>query len=246
MNTMGGYTLLRRISSNSDFSRLKNRPAEPGQQYQPTDVEHLANVISHGVWILPSVLALIFMVCVSVNGLQVTTTLVYGSALVLLFSTSTIFHILSYTGQFPLWRRTFHIGDRAVIYIFIASSYTPWLLLKEFHSWSEEFLCLVWGMALLGVSYAYLYHEKYKFLEIIFYLIIGVCPAICIMDMKDLSGLVELSIGGAMYIFGVVFFKMDGVIPFAHAIWHCFVFVGSFCHFVAICSHLLGVNLPGF
>uniref|UniRef100_A0A2C9M364 Uncharacterized protein n=1 Tax=Biomphalaria glabrata TaxID=6526 RepID=A0A2C9M364_BIOGL len=238
MNTMGGYTLLRRISSNSDFSRLKNRPAEPGQQYQPTDVEHLANVISHGVWILPSVLALIFMVCVSVNGLQVTTTLVYGSALVLLFSTSTIFHILSYTGQFPLWRRTFHIGDRAVIYIFIASSYTPWLLLKEFHSWSEEFLCLVWGMALLGVSYAYLYHEN-------------LCIE-CLSNLdffclqKDLSGLVELSIGGAMYIFGVVFFKMDGVIPFAHAIWHCFVFVGSFCHFVAICSHLLGVNLPGF
>ncbi|XP_005094476.1 monocyte to macrophage differentiation factor [Aplysia californica] len=239
-------TLLRQISSSADFSRLKNRRALPGEQYQPTDVEHLANVISHGVWILPSFLALCFMVWTSANGLQLTTTLVYGGALVLLFSTSTVFHILSYTGRFPEWRLTFHIGDRAVIYIFIASSYTPWLLLKEYHSWAEEALCVVWIMAILGVTYAYVYHEKYKWLEIVFYLAIGFCPAICIVDMKDWSGLLELSVGGLSYMFGVVFFKSDGVIPFAHAIWHCFVFVGSFCHFIAICTHLLGAKIPGF
>ncbi|BFZ03158.1 hypothetical protein BsWGS_06197 [Bradybaena similaris] len=227
------------------YSWLMNHRACRNEQYQPTDVEHLANVISHGVWILPSFLALIFMVHMSATSLQKIASLVYGSALVLLFTTSTIFHILSYTGRYKKWRRIFHIGDRAVIYLFIASSYTPWLVLKEFHSWAEEALCIVWIMALLGVSYAYIYHERFKFLEIIFYLAIGVCPAVVVIDMKDWSGLMELTVGGLMYILGVAFFKSDGVIPFAHAIWHCFVFVGSFCHFIAICTHLLGVTIPG-
>ncbi|GFR79240.1 monocyte to macrophage differentiation factor 2 [Elysia marginata] len=238
-------SLLRQISSSADFSRYKNSPPRKGEQYQPTDVEHLANVITHGMWILPSALALIFMVYMSQSGSQLTTTFLFGFALVLLFSTSTIFHVLSYSGKFPAWRRFFHIGDRAVIYVFIASSYTPWLILKEFHSWAEEVLCLVWILALLGVAYAYIYHEKYKFLEMVFYIGVGLCPALCVLDMKDWSGIVELSLGGMSYILGVIFFKSDGIIPFAHAIWHCFVFFGTFCHFCAICTHLLNVKSFG-
>lgn len=57
---------------------------------------------------------------------------------------------------------------------------------------------------------------------------------------KEVSGLYELAAGGAVYVVGVVFFKCDGVIPFAHAIWHSFVFVGATVHFVAVCRHLLG------
>ncbi len=52
----------------------------------------------------------------------------------------------------------------------------------------------------------------------------------------------EVAMGGAVYIMGVVFFKCDGVIPFAHAIWHCFVFVGATFHFCAVCKYLLVAN----
>ena len=56
---------------------------------------------------------------------------------------------------------------------------------------------------------------------------------------QDASGLVELAIGGALYVTGVAFFKSDGLIPFAHAIWHCIVIVAAAVHYYAICTYLL-------
>ena len=59
---------------------------------------------------------------------------------------------------------------------------------------------------------------------------------------KESAGLTEMAYGGLVYFLGVVFFKSDGIIPFAHAIWHCFVFVGASLHFWAVCNYLLGKN----
>lgn len=233
-------TLLRQVSSNADLKRLKNEPPSQGEAYNPTDVEHLANIITHGAWVAPSLAALVFMVYLASSDLHLTVVIIYGLALIALFSVSTIFHFISYTGWLRNWKNFFHIGDRAVIHVFIASSYTPWLILKEFHSWAEEVLTVVWVLAVCGILYQYLFHEQYKWLEIVLYLVIGVCPSIIIMDMKESSGLYELSLGGITYMLGVLFFKSDGVIPFAHAIWHCFVFVGALFHYYAVCVYLLG------
>ena len=52
----------------------------------------------------------------------------------------------------------------------------------------------------------------------------------------------EVALGGGVYMAGVIFFKCDGLIPFAHAIWHCFVFVGVVFHYCAICKYLLGAH----
>ena len=54
-----------------------------------------------------------------------------------------------------------------------------------------------------------------------------------------------MALGGAVYIFGVGFFKCDGIIPFAHAIWHCFVFTGAILHYCAVCKYLLGAGALG-
>ncbi|MCL4154940.1 UNVERIFIED_CONTAM: hypothetical protein GTU68_038589 [Idotea baltica] len=76
-------------------------------------------------------------------------------------------------------------------------------------------------------------------METIFYLIIGVAPSLAVMEMEDVSGLPELKLGGLIYILGVVFFKMDGRIPLAHAIWHLFVVLGSFVHYYAVLNYLI-------
>lgn len=210
------------------------------QAYIPTDVEHLANVVTHGLWILPSIVGMWWMFCLSSNEIQRLTAIIYGLSLFVLFSVSTAFHTLAYSGKFGELKNVFHIGDRAVIYVFIASSYTPWLMLKDFNSWNITMLFIVWVSAMLGILYQYSYHEQYKWLETSLYVVIGITPSIIILEMKDLDGLYELTLGGVVYMAGVVFFKCDGLIPFAHAIWHTFVIIGAIVHFSAVCKYLLG------
>ncbi|XP_014769256.1 monocyte to macrophage differentiation factor 2 isoform X3 [Octopus bimaculoides] len=219
---------------------LMNNRAGPGQAYIPTDVEHLANMVTHGLWILPSFGGLLWLLYWSVNDHQFLSACVFGLALFALFTTSTIYHALSYSGKLKTLKNVFHIGDRAAIYIFIAASYTPWLLLKDMENWGVQVRWLIWMLAMMGISYQYMFHEKYKWLETLLYVIIGVGPSITVLAMKETSGLYELTLGGITYATGVVFFKCDGIIPFAHAIWHCFVFVGATFHFYAISTYLMG------
>ncbi|KAL3875795.1 hypothetical protein ACJMK2_033711 [Sinanodonta woodiana] len=235
-------SLRRQLSSSIDLSKLKNQRARAGEQYLPTDVEQIANVITHALWIVPSLVGLFWMQNKSQSQAEIITTFVYGISLICLFTVSTIFHTVSFTKRSGVLKNFFHIGDRAVIYIFIASSYTPWLMLKDFGGAEITSMWIVWTMAILGILYQYIFHEQYKWLETLFYLIIGVCPAWCVMHMADPSGVFELALGGMTYITGVIFFKCDGIIPFAHAIWHCFVIMGAMFHFYAINTYLIGAK----
>lgn len=219
---------------------MNSRP-KPGHAYIPTEGEHIANMVTHGMWVLPSVAGVLWMLHLSNGYVQHFIAILYGLSMLSLFTVSTTFHVLAYcSGKCSQLRNFFHIGDRAIIYIFIAASYTPWLMLKEYNSSAVTVLCIVWGAAVFGIVYQYTFHERYKWLEIVFYLAIGVLPSIVVVEMKEPEGLHELALGGIVYVSGVIFFKCDGIIPFAHAIWHCFVFVGALLHFTAVCKYLLG------
>ncbi|XP_052766601.1 monocyte to macrophage differentiation factor-like [Mya arenaria] len=232
--------LRRNISFSVDTSKLKNERASHGEHYKPTDLEHLANMFTHGICIFPSLYGLKIMQERASSPTEVAALLIYGMALFFLFTTSTMYHSLSFARTKSKLKHCLHIGDRAVIYIFIAASYTPWLLLKDFGGVDNFFMWVVWVGAVLGIIYQFLFHSKYKSLEVVFYLIIGICPAYAVTHMTDPSGVHELAVGGVIYVAGVLFFKCDGIIPFAHAIWHCFVFLGAFVHFYAINTYLVG------
>lgn len=168
---------------------------------------------------------------------------IYGSSLVILFTTSTVFHTITLSKSLSRKKNLktfFHVGDRAVIYLFIASSYTPWLVLKEdVQKAATPVLYTVWISAVAGILYQYTFHEQYKLLETLLYLLVGFIPSLpLIIVLEDSKGLLEMSIGGVVYIAGVIFFKCDGRIPFAHAIWHCFVFVAAAMHYGAVCKYL--------
>ncbi|XP_030744490.2 monocyte to macrophage differentiation factor 2 [Echinops telfairi] len=131
-----------------------------------------------------------------------------------------------------------HMSDRMVIYFFIAASYTPWLTLRELGPWASHMRWLVWIMACVGTIYVFFFHERYKVLELLCYIVMGFFPALVILSMPNTEGIWELMTGGAFYCLGMVFFKSDGRIPFAHAIWHLFVAFGAGTHYYAIWRYL--------
>jgi len=125
-----------------------------------------------------------------------------------------------------------------MIYLFIAGSYTPWLQLKHINGPSAELRWAVWVLATLGILYQQLFHEKYKALETLFYVVVALTPSLAVFEMDEVEGLFELQVGGVVYMTGVIFFKCDGVIPLAHAIWHVHVVVGALIHYYAVQTYL--------
>lgn len=128
-----------------------------------------------------------------------------------------------------------------MIYIFIAGSYYPWLSLGDpLHpTICFAFKWAVWILAALGILYQQLYHERFKTLETVFYVIMGVGPSVVIMLYgHEFMGMSELKLGGLIYILGIIFFKADGIIPFAHSIWHLFVVFAAAVHYYAILNYL--------
>ncbi|OQR76696.1 monocyte to macrophage differentiation protein-like, partial [Tropilaelaps mercedesae] len=136
-------------------------------------------------------------------------------------------------------KRTFHRLDRSTIYFFIASSYTPWLMLRDFRTlWDRSQIVLVWVFCFVGILYQRKYHERYKTFSVIMYCSIAIFPIATVLNMRPLSGIGELALGGFFYLVGVVFFKLDGRFPLAHAIWHICVDLAALIHFNAISTHL--------
>lgn len=228
-----------------DFSwlhdiRWMNEKARPNTAYNPTAIEHVANVITHGIWVGPSMMAGLALVQRANSWPQYWSAVIYGAALILLFTVSTFFHSVFYCSRNSHLKDMLHRGDRAMIYVFIAASYFPWLTLRPLPpgGWAAALRWLVWVLASLGILYQQLFHEQYKCLETIFYLVMGITPSFAIISMNEFSGLTELKIGGAVYILGIIFFKSDGKIPCAHAIWHLFVVMAAGIHYYAIFYYL--------
>ncbi|XP_041473309.1 monocyte to macrophage differentiation factor 2-like isoform X1 [Lytechinus variegatus] len=225
--------------------KWKNNPAKPHEAYVPTNIEHIANIITHGLCIIPSLYASHDLIQEATTYSQKTSAIIFGLALLLLFSISTLFHLVSWSGLAKKLRFYLHISDRAIIYLYIAASYTPWLTLCDVGYYGNHLRWVMWFLASLGILYSYCFYEKYKRLETLFYVILGTVPALVVLESPLKNGLYELALGGIIYICGVVFFKSDGIIPCAHAIWHVFVVMGAYTHLNAIQKYLIGCRIPG-
>ncbi|KAL7013705.1 hypothetical protein ACKWTF_015538 [Chironomus riparius] len=237
------WQLLNNILSGRHELKWKNPPPYSKQKaYEPTEVEHVANCASHGLLIIPSIYALYVLHSKSRTSDQKLVSIIYGSALILLFSISFFYHWVFYRYRNLMLKDFLHRLDRAMIYVFIAGSYYPWLILENFQYPTIASLLrwLVWILAGLGIFYQQLFHERYKCVETFFYIVIGLTPAIILILLcgHEFVAMFELEIGGLLYLIGVFFFKSDGKVGCAHAIWHLFVVLASAVHYFAILNHL--------
>ncbi|XP_053748510.1 monocyte to macrophage differentiation factor isoform X2 [Panthera pardus] len=216
-----------------------NHRAPANGRYKPTCYEHAANCYTHAFLIVPAIVGSALLHRLSDDCWEKITAWIYGMGLCALFIVSTVFHIVSWKkSHLRTVEHCFHMCDRMVIYFFIAASYAPWLNLRELGPLASHMRWFIWLMAAGGTIYVFLYHEKYKVVELFFYLTMGFSPALVVTSMNNTDGLHELACGGLIYCLGVVFFKSDGIIPFAHAIWHLFVATAAAVHYYAIWKYL--------
>jgi len=157
---------------------------------------------------------------------------IYGATLVILYLASTLYH----STKSPRARRIFHIIDHSAIYLLIAGTYTPYLLvpLRGVLGWS--LLGVVWGCAILGIVLKSLLIGRFKIFSTVSYVVMGwmvVAILVPLIHALPLAAIIWLAAGGLFYTMGVVFYVWKNL-KFAHAIWHLFVLAGSLCHFASI------------
>ncbi|MEI8403105.1 MAG: hemolysin III family protein [Alcaligenaceae bacterium] len=196
--------------------------------------EEIANSVSHGLACAVSIFALVLLVKTSAT--RSTTSLVaatvFGATMILLYLVSTLYHALPHGKA----KRIFLILDHSAIYLFIAGSYTPFALGPLSGGWGWTIFGLIWGLAVLGVSFKALGLLNRPWLSNSFYLAMGWLVVIAVIPLTQRmapQGLVLLVSGGLAYTAGILFFSLDSRWRYAHTIWHGFVVAGSGCHLFA-------------
>ncbi len=204
--------------------------------------EEIANALTHGIGALLGVAALTLMIVMSVkysDTARVISSLIYGSSLILLYLASTLYHSI----QSPRAKRIFQLLDHCAIYILIAGTYTPFMLISLKGTWGYSLLIAIWSLAIFGIVFKVIFHDRYAKVSLFTYLAMG---WLCILVGGEMlskiptGGLLFLLAGGLAYTFGTIFFVLDRI-PFNHAIWHLFVLAGSVCHFFAIYQYVLPI-----
>ena len=203
--------------------------------------EELANSLTHGIGLLFSLAALPVLVLAAAGGgdaWHVVAASVYGASLVLLYSTSTLYHALASPRAKAVLRRM----DHAAIYLLIAGTYTPFLFGPLRGAWGWSLAGVVWGLALVGVLFKSVFGIRLPHLSTTLYLAMGWLVVVAIVPMLRTvppRGIAWLVVGGLLYTGGVVFFVLDRRLRFAHAIWHLFVLGGSAAHFAAVLRYAM-------
>ena len=201
--------------------------------YSP--IEELMHALSHGIGALLSVAALALMLSVSLHSgdnWHLFSSIVYGGSLILLYTSSTLYHAISDLGI----KRKLRQLDHAAIFILIAGTYTPFTLVNLRDNWGLPLFGVIWLIAIIGVIVEVATALKYKKLSLALYLGMGWMVIIAIQPMLrhvEQGGLILLLAGGLSYSAGVIFYIWKTLFMH-HAIWHLFVLAGSVLHFLAV------------
>ena len=203
--------------------------------------EEIANAITHGVGTGLSIAGLTVLVVLAALGhdtWKILSFSIYGATLVLLNLASTLYHSF----QHPRAKRIFRFVDHGSIFLLIAGTYTPFLLVNLRDSpWGWTLFGIVWGIALAGILFKAIFLGKLRRLSVVAYVAMGWLAVFAWKEMfthVPTSGLVLVGIGGVVYTLGLAFYGWKKL-PYSHAIWHLFVLAGSACHFFAVLFYVL-------
>ncbi|OBT13344.1 PAQR family membrane homeostasis protein TrhA [Vibrio cyclitrophicus] len=201
-----------------------------------SDIEERANAITHGLGVVLGVVGLALLLIrafdYQADMLTVASMAVYGSSIILLFLASTLYHSITTEKT----KRLLKTLDHCAIYLLIAGSYTPFLLVSLRTPLAMGLMAVIWGIALVGIIMKIAFVYRFKRLSLMTYLAMGWLSLIVVYQLAmniEMGGLVLLALGGVIYSLGVIFYVAKRI-PYNHAIWHLFVLAGCACHFFAI------------
>jgi len=202
--------------------------------------EEKLNIITHGIGLVLSIVALILLILhanVMGTSRHIVSFTIFGASLILLYSASTFYHY----SQKPRIRHKLNILDHASIYVLIAGTYTPFTLVTLKGPLGWTIFGITWGIALVGILLKLFYTGKYDKISTIAYVAMGWIIIFAVKPLianLPLNGLYWLLVGGISYTVGAILYSLKKV-KYNHAIFHVFVLLGSFSHFMAIYFYVL-------
>lgn len=213
------------------------KPAEP---YYPH--EELLNSLSHGFGMLAAIVATFFMIkkasmAESLTGGQVIGVTVYGISMIVLFLSSTLYH----SAKNEVQKTILHRLDHCAIYLLIAGSYTPFLMITLHSSLAEILLVVIWMLAISGIVFKMFFIDKFPKTSLITYLLMGWLSVFVIYQLYQAAPIQLLTLliaGGLSYSLGTIFYAIRKI-PYNHAIWHVFVLAGAAFHCWAIWNYVI-------
>ncbi len=201
--------------------------------YSP--LEEKLNIFSHGlgfILAIPATVMLILKASLHGDVWQIVSVSIYGLSMMTLYLASTLYH----SAKDHQRRHRLNVFDHASIYLLIAGTYTPFVLVTLRGPWGWSIFGVVWAAAIGGIIFKIFYTGRFDLVSTIAYVVMGSIIVIAIKPLihhLPVVGLWWLVAGGVSYVVGAVLYMMRKM-PFHHAVFHLFVLIGSICHYWAI------------
>ena len=202
--------------------------------------KEILNSISHGVAALASIIGFIALVVSRQSNQEwiLFSTIVYGLSLIILYTSSALYHGL----RNEKIKHIFRILDHCSIFILIAGTYTPVVLISIGGSTGWWFFGMQWILALVGCIFKFFYTGKYETMSILIYIIMG---WMVVFKWNYLTNTISdtafnlLLTGGIIYTIGIFFYLLDSKVKYFHFVWHLFVIMGSVFHYIMIYKYVI-------
>ncbi len=202
--------------------------------------EEIANSVSHGIGTLLSIAGLVVLIVLAVmhgDAWHVVSFSIFGATLIILYLASTLYHSL----PMPRVKQILQRFDHSAIFLLIAGTYTPFMLVSIRGVMGWSIFGVVWGLALAGILLKLFFSiSKFEKVSVGLYVFMG---WLCVVAAKQfLANVPQLSLillvfGGLSYTVGVIFYVWDRL-PYNHAVWHLFVLGGSIFHYFSVLNTL--------
>lgn len=202
--------------------------------------EEIFSAVSHGIGAGLSVAALVTMLVRAAkygDAYSVVSAAIFGSSLIILYTMSTLYHSLTAKSA----KKVFRIFDHTTIFLLIAGTYTPYVLvtLRGVVGW--VLFGILWGLAVVGIVFDSVMLEKFRKLEMLLYVGMGWCILFAsgsLVSKLAHDGVVLLLVGGVLYTVGIIFYALKKI-KYMHSIWHLFVLAGSIFHYFSVYLYVL-------